>query len=301
MSGDGDHDELEALLDHYSQQASREKEESEARHRRAAAKGRAPSAAARLASGLSKPLTQDINNKGLKMMQSMGYQPGKGLGAQSQGPTAPLAIDMRGKRSGLGVDEAKRAHEAQQQREAHERQVKRAKLEASSASTFQDATRTSFTTRRVLQHLHAAFSSLEQLLENAQQQHEREEQLEHEHNRGQMSSQLTALFPRLLTGGHIREEEVHHAMAQVPKAEEVFARMLQSSEAPEESPQAEAALAAEAISEAVKADPNALAAQLHLLLHFLRKQYSYCFWCGTMYDSLEQLLEACPGEYEDDH
>jgi hypothetical protein len=34
-------------------------------------KGRAPSSSARLAKGLAQPLSQD--NKGLKMMQSMGY------------------------------------------------------------------------------------------------------------------------------------------------------------------------------------------------------------------------------------
>ncbi|KAF5830341.1 hypothetical protein DUNSADRAFT_14705 [Dunaliella salina] len=299
---EGDDDELEALLDQYAQQASREKEESESRQRKAAAKGRAPSAAARLASGLSKPLTQDNNNnKGLKMMQSMGYQVGKGLGAQGQGPTAPVAIDIRGKRTGLGVDEAKRARKAQQQQEAHERQVKRAKLEAASATAFQDATRTGFAARRMLEHLHGAMSSLEQLLESAQFQHQGEEHPKHEHRQVEIFPQLTALFPRLLTGGHIEERDIHQALAQVPKAEELFAKMQGSSKASEEPPQSEATLAAEAIAEAAKGDPSALASQLHALLHVLRTHFSYCFWCGARYDSVEQLLGSCPGECEDDH
>jgi len=42
------------------------------RHARAAAKGRTPSSAARLTSGLAQPLPAE--NKGLKMMQGMGYK-----------------------------------------------------------------------------------------------------------------------------------------------------------------------------------------------------------------------------------
>ena len=50
-------------------------------------------------------------------------QPGSGLGKQGQGMAAPVAVDIRGKRTGLGVDEAKREREVQQLQEAEAHQV----------------------------------------------------------------------------------------------------------------------------------------------------------------------------------
>jgi len=34
---------------------------------------------------------------------------------------------------------------------------------------------------------------------------------------------------------------------------------------------------------------------------YLRRQYFYCFWCGTQYDNEQDLAENCPGEDEDAH
>lgn len=34
---------------------------------------------------------------------------------------------------------------------------------------------------------------------------------------------------------------------------------------------------------------------------YLRRQYYYCFWCGTQYDNEQDLSENCPGEEEDAH
>lgn len=64
-------------------------------------------------------------------------------------------------------------------------------------------------TMNALQHLHGAMSSLEQLLESEQYQDQGEEQPKHEHRQVKIFPQLTALFPRLLTGGHIGERDVH--------------------------------------------------------------------------------------------
>jgi hypothetical protein len=49
-------------------------------------------------------------------MQKMGFQQGGRLGRTAQGPAAPILLDIRGSRSGLGVHEQKkRALEQQQQ------------------------------------------------------------------------------------------------------------------------------------------------------------------------------------------
>ncbi|KAI1792914.1 hypothetical protein LXA43DRAFT_1003783 [Ganoderma leucocontextum] len=41
--------------------------------------------------------------------------------------------------------------------------------------------------------------------------------------------------------------------------------------------------------------------RLTLVLDYLRRKYSYCFWCGTQYDDAEDMENNCPGEDEDAH
>ncbi|KAJ6516048.1 hypothetical protein C8R45DRAFT_1049510 [Mycena sanguinolenta] len=41
--------------------------------------------------------------------------------------------------------------------------------------------------------------------------------------------------------------------------------------------------------------------RLQLVLSYLRDTYSYCFWCGTQYESAEEMASQCPGEDEDSH
>ena len=69
----------------------------------------------------------------------------------------------------------------------------------------------------------------------------------------------------------------------------------------EENEQGDAPALAESIAEEAKAEANAVLLQLHDMLAFLRTHFCYCLWCGSAYDSLEQLQESCPGESEEDH
>ncbi|EJF62970.1 hypothetical protein DICSQDRAFT_56917 [Dichomitus squalens LYAD-421 SS1] len=41
--------------------------------------------------------------------------------------------------------------------------------------------------------------------------------------------------------------------------------------------------------------------RLTLVLDYLRRKYSYCFWCGTQYENVEDMENNCPGEDEDAH
>lgn len=41
--------------------------------------------------------------------------------------------------------------------------------------------------------------------------------------------------------------------------------------------------------------------RLKLLLDYLRRKYSYCFWCGMLYEDTVDLEQSCPGLEEDDH
>ncbi|KAJ7368146.1 hypothetical protein DFH08DRAFT_830517 [Mycena albidolilacea] len=41
--------------------------------------------------------------------------------------------------------------------------------------------------------------------------------------------------------------------------------------------------------------------RLKLVLSYLRDNYAYCFWCGSQYDTAEDMANECPGEDEDSH
>ena len=41
--------------------------------------------------------------------------------------------------------------------------------------------------------------------------------------------------------------------------------------------------------------------RVYELLLYLRNRHLYCFFCGSFYDSLEELARECPGLGEEDH
>ena len=41
--------------------------------------------------------------------------------------------------------------------------------------------------------------------------------------------------------------------------------------------------------------------QLNILTAYLRTQYLYCLWCGTVYDDERDLKQNCPGPTREDH
>ncbi len=58
--------------------------------------------------------------RGFQLLAKMGYKPGQGIGAGGGGRVAPLEVDLKATRAGLGIDEAKkrqrdtsRAHQAE--------------------------------------------------------------------------------------------------------------------------------------------------------------------------------------------
>ncbi|EDW81802.1 uncharacterized protein Dwil_GK10821 [Drosophila willistoni] len=41
--------------------------------------------------------------------------------------------------------------------------------------------------------------------------------------------------------------------------------------------------------------------QLDMLTSYLRTSYNFCYWCGTHYESSDDLVRNCPGTTKDDH
>lgn len=60
-------------------------------------------------------------------------------------------------------------------------------------------------------------------------------------------------------------------------------------------------VACEAEPEEEKDEQYSGAEQLELLTSYLRTGYTFCYWCGTHYDSIEDLDSNCPGVTRDEH
>ena len=52
--------------------------------------------------------------RGFQLLSKMGYQPGQGLGKGAVGAAIPIAVEIKSKRTGLGIDEAQKERQSQQ-------------------------------------------------------------------------------------------------------------------------------------------------------------------------------------------
>lgn len=54
-------------------------------------------------------------------------------------------------------------------------------------------------------------------------------------------------------------------------------------------------------TEETEAEQYSASEQLELLISYLRTGYKFCYWCGTHYESVEDLDTNCPGVTRDEH
>lgn len=60
-------------------------------------------------------------------------------------------------------------------------------------------------------------------------------------------------------------------------------------------------LTEEVQAEETEAEEYSASEQLELLTSYLRTGYTFCYWCGTHYESVEDLDANCPGLTRDEH
>lgn len=77
--------------------------------------------------GLEAPIARD--NKGFQMLAAMGYQQGQGLGKGQAGRSAPVPVQMKAGRHGLGVQENKKRRQQQIEQQQEERGSKRTRMQ----------------------------------------------------------------------------------------------------------------------------------------------------------------------------
>lgn len=51
-------------------------------------------------------------------------------------------------------------------------------------------------------------------------------------------------------------------------------------------------------SDSIELEPSE---KLEILTEYLRNTHFFCVWCGTVYEDINAMMEACPGNTSDDH
>ncbi|DBA96331.1 hypothetical protein WJX82_007548 [Trebouxia sp. C0006] len=101
--------------------------------------------------GLDAPIAND--NKGFQMLAAMGYQPGRGLGRGLAGQAAPVPVQLKAGRQGVGIEQNKRRKQQEVEQQQKERDLKRARMQQDMRVEHTNTTATKAAHRRAEAHL----------------------------------------------------------------------------------------------------------------------------------------------------
>ena len=73
--------------------------------------------------------------RGFQMLAAMGYQPGRGLGRGLAGQAAPIPVQLKAGRQGLGIEQNKRRKQQEVEQQQKERGLCFARLQCYTSST----------------------------------------------------------------------------------------------------------------------------------------------------------------------
>ncbi|KAL6076963.1 G patch domain-containing protein 11, variant 2 [Balamuthia mandrillaris] len=242
----------------------------------------------KLKEGLATAISSE--NVGFRLLQKMGYKEGKGLGKQEAGITEPVALEAdldRPARSGLGRgDSSRRAtffsyskgedEEQDNVNNDSEPKKKRVKTTAGSASivALQDSFKERVKNRFEEKKIEGQWRKCLALCATLEQQ-KREEKNEGKDRDRDEASQYLLLFEEQQRKKEARRKEIaEHGRV---TSEELLLD------------------ADEALSFDEKSE------RLAQLLHHLRTEHLYCFFCGCSFESEAEMLATCPGPLEHHH
>ncbi len=218
--------------------------------------------------GLGKALGAD--NKGFAMLQKMGFKPGTALGKAKEGRTEPIAVEVKTGRGGLGEAQARK-------RQAQE-------MAAMRAAMYQKRQKHAET-----QHRDFRSEKSKQMMEK---------RLAKDLLDSQRVCQSLDLESGITEPDHgfywtvaaLKDMEDRAAKAREGETdgegEEYWSEVVDSDNSDEDTEPEEG----QSVSE-----------QLSLLTEYLRSHYLYCVWCGTRFESKDDLADSCPGDTSQDH
>lgn len=261
--------------------------------------------------------TLDPASKGFKMMAKLGYKPGSALG-RTDGSAGvallePVAVEMKEGRSGIGAD-AEKKRKFREEIEARVEGEKKVKVEQ---GDFRERRRLEREERKREGQIVGAQKVAERLEEEDENwtsvSDASEDDGVSEEHRGRKPraakskplSQINVLWRGAVKRRELAERDrrmrydLHQSLSRLPTYDD-----------PEEDNDDKMALGRKEREEVNldvdEEDPELddfealdTSDKLQKLVHYLREQWHYCFWCKYRYE--DSMMEGCPGITEDDH
>ncbi|KAH7408220.1 hypothetical protein DE146DRAFT_365795 [Phaeosphaeria sp. MPI-PUGE-AT-0046c] len=281
------------------QRAARKRKEGEARSRQKTKAEREVDAEAAREASLATALPE--TNKGFKMMAKFGFKQGDTLGKAEDARKEPIKVDIKGDRSGIGLESEKKRKFREQWEEA-DRLAKRAKEEEGDYLE--------------IRRLEAKEKKADRDLDSAQRTAERlTEQKSEDNGTPQVVDKRVKDVNVLWRSRARRREVIMHEKQQRRELNNSIASRLPTL-APEEDDEGDDAKVAQgrdlapfytSLENDLEDEDPELAAfealpveeRLQKVLEFLRDEFHYCLYCGYQYPDAE--MEGCPGVTEEEH
>ncbi|KAH7086768.1 hypothetical protein FB567DRAFT_50916 [Paraphoma chrysanthemicola] len=279
------------------QRAARKRKEGEARARQKTKAEREADAEAAREAALATALPE--TNKGFKMMAKFGFKQGDVLGKSENARKEPIRVDMKGDRSGIGLESEKK-RKFREQWEQAEREAKRSKEEE---GDYVEIRRLEAKEKKAERDLDSAQRTAERLSEKEEEDKgtaqpaekpvmdvnvlwrsraRRRAVIKHEkQQRRELNNSIASRLPTLAPEEEDDDSKVAHGRDLAP-----FYTSLENDLEDEDSELAE--FEALPVSE-----------RLQKLLIFLRETFHYCLYCGYQYP--DAAMEGCPGVTDEEH
>jgi hypothetical protein len=240
-------------------------------------------------------------NKGFKMMAKFGFKQGDTLGKSEDARKEPIRVDMKGDRSGIGLESEKK-RKFREQWEQAEREAKRSKEEE---GDYVEIRRLEAKEKKAERDLDSAQRTAERLTEKEAEDKgtpqpaekpvqdvnvlwrsraRRRAVIMHEkQQRRELNNSIASRLPTLVADDE--DEEDDSKVAQGQDLAPFYTSLEEDLE--DEDP------------ELAEFESLPVAERLEKLLTFLRDKFHYCLYCGYQYPDAQ--LEGCPGLTEEDH
>ncbi|KAF2627953.1 G-patch-domain-containing protein [Macroventuria anomochaeta] len=280
------------------QRAARKRKEGEARARQKTKAEKEADADAAREEALATALPE--TNKGFKMMAKFGFKQGDTLGKSEDARKAPIAVDIKADRGGVGLESEKKRKFREQWEEA-ERLAKRSKQEE---GDYLEIRRQEQKEKKAERDLDNAQRTAERLFEKDAEEkgtlepgdkplkdinvlwrsraRRRVEMQQNKQQRRELDNSLASRLPTLADEGDV-DNDTKVALGQDLKP---FYTTLENDLEAED-------------PELAEFEVLPVTERLQKVLLYLRENFHYCLYCGYQY--LDAELEGCPGVTEDDH
>lgn len=238
-------------------------------------------------------------NKGFKMMAKFGFKQGDTLGKSEDARKVPVQVDIKGDRSGVGLESEKKRKFREQWEEA-DRLAKRSKEEE---GDYVEIRRQEAKEKKAERDLHSAQKTAERLHEKEAEDkgipvqdniplkdinllwrcraQRRAIKAHDKQQRRELNNSLASRLPTLADEEQDNDTKVAQGEDLAP-----FYTSLEN-DLEEEDP------------ELAEFEALPVAERLQKLLVFLREEFHYCLYCGYQYPDAE--MEGCPGITDEDH